>query len=414
VNDIILVTVDSWRYDAPNAMPRFSEMTDEWNSGYLICVASATNGAFPAILSSQFYPELYQNNGSVPEDTASLPTLLSDRGYSTGGFVASNPSLGKWSEHFDAWWNDGMSATGFDSNLAKRDLTVPGKLARLLALRPRIPAEDVLSRADEWWTRTDSPRFLWVHLMEPHEPYVPGFNLGREVGLFRSYASTVGHAKLRQNVPAWMKQHLKRLHYQTYVRLDRVLTPWLKAHDDATIVLTGDHGEEFDHGLIKHARLYDETVRVPLVSNDLFNSLSEEELVRQLDLAPSIVSELDISVPDTWEGTPSTDTPQPQEMINSSPEFERSWVGVRSKSWKIMFTYDWSDGFRGSETYNIEADPEESDPKSVLAAPSSLRERLSEFIDRPAISKKISSESELKTGINSEVEGRLKRLGYMN
>lgn len=410
MEDIILVTVDCWRNDAPDVMPQFEAMTESWNAGSVVCAAAATNGVFPAIFASQFYPDLYQRDGTIPDDAESIATVLSEQGYSTGGFVASNPFVGKWSEHFDEWWNDGMSASGTEDEW---NYTLFDNLKHLASLSPRTPAEDVLSRADDWWEQTASPRFLWVHLMEPHGPYFPGFDLGREVGLFRSYVSVTGSSKLGQDRPAWMDEQLKRLHYQCNKRLDRVLTPWLKSHEDATIVLTGDHGEEFDHGVLKHARLYDETVRVPLASNELFGSLGDKQLVRQLDLAPSLLAELGIGVPSSWEGTESTGEMQPQEMINSSPELERDWVGIRSESWKIIRPYDWDDGPQQSEAYHVESDPDEQESKPESAAPKELRDQLDEFVKRPVIAQELSSTDELQTGFNSEVEGRLKELGYI-
>jgi arylsulfatase A-like enzyme len=412
MSDLIFVTVDCWRADAPARMPRLESVTDGWHQGSTICAAAATNGVFPAIFASRFYPNVYGSDGSVPDVTRSLPSILGDNGYATGGFVASNPFVGKWSEHFDAWWNDGMSAGGVDENRHDRDNSLPRKLARFLQLRPYVPAEDVLARADEWWERTDGQRFLWVHLMEPHGPYLPGFHRGREIGLFRTYASIAGQAKLGDDRPDWMHRHLKRTHYQCVDRLDAVLGPWLERHDDATIVLTGDHGEEFDHGMIAHARLYDETVRVPLFVDDSVGSFAHGEFTRQLDLAPTILDHLDIDVPDAWEGG-RHETMPPQPMLNSAPTREMSWAGIRSTDWKVIRPYDWTDGFQELEAYHVAQDPAEVDPEPESAAPESLREQLEDFVARPAITAELTQDAQRTSGFDSEVEDRLQELGYL-
>jgi hypothetical protein len=415
MQDIILITTDCWRYDAVDQMPKLKSVTSEWTSGSVMCAAAATNGVFPAILASRFYPELYEDDGSIRKNTASLPSVLGEHGYSTGGFVASNPFLGKWSGHFDAWWNDGMSADGVDANREEVSISLVNKINRFANLIPRVPAEKILKRADDWWEQADSPRFLWIHLMEPHEPYLPGFQLSREIGLLKSYATIIGDEVLTEDqLPTWMRRHLKRLHHQCNKRLDGILAPWLKRHEDATFILTGDHGEEFDHGHIGHARLYDETVRVPLLSNESLGSSEEELLIRQLDLAPLLLSSLDIDVPSGWEGAETADPVQPQEIINGAPGFERTFVGIRSEAWKLIRAYDWSGELQESEVYQIESDPTEENPKSESVVPSSLRTQLDEFVDRPAISQTISGTEEMKSGFNSDVENRLRELGYMN
>ncbi len=105
-------------------------------------------------------------------------------------------------------------------------------------------ALDYLDGVDE-----ATPFFLFLHLEEPHEPYVshgpPADGFGRH---------TVGRydSDIR-----WMDHHLDRLIAQ--LRTSGLL-------ESTVIVFTSDHGEEFgEHGMTHHAhQLYEESVQVPL------------------------------------------------------------------------------------------------------------------------------------------------------
>lgn len=424
MKDIILVTIDCWRDDALGSMPKLSDSIVDRESSSLVCASAATHGAFAAILSSQYYPEAYTDSGEVREDITPLPEVLSDEGFATGGFVASNPYVGRWSEYFDEWWNDGMNSAelGENEEVKVEDRTMIDEVRSLVELTPPVSAEEILSRADEWWERQSSPRFLWVHLMEPHEPFLPGFDRGREAGLLKSYASLIINAKFkdldeesfRDDVPTWAREQLRELYYRSNEQLDSVLGPWIEEREDeATIVVTGDHGEEFDHGVLRHARLYDEVVRVPIVTTESLGELSEGGLGRQIDLGPTLLAELDVSTPDGWEGEVFSESMPPQLIINSAPQLGRDWVGIRSEEWKIIRPYDWERGKMESEAYNLASDPAEVDPLDESEAPDSLSEALDEFVDRPDVGAHLEENGDLETGLNSDVEGRLKELGYV-
>jgi arylsulfatase A-like enzyme len=129
--------------------------------------------------------------------------------------------------------------------------------------------------------------------------------------------------------------------------------------DDAIVVVTGDHGEEFEHGAYRHARLYDECVRVPLLIRNL-PGVARTDRVRQLDLAPSILDQLGRSAPDAWQGRPCDGTDRESFMLNHSPHRGESYVGVRTDRYKYIETLDAETGDRiGTELYDLATDPGE-------------------------------------------------------
>jgi arylsulfatase A-like enzyme len=409
-DDTILVTIDCWRHDAPTFMPEFQSVTGEWESRDMITGAAATNGVFPALFASSYSPRVYDGTGQVEEDVTPLPAVFERSGYETAGFVASNPYLQKWREYFGSWSNEGFEST--DGVTTAEDASVARKLRNFVFLGSAAEATDIFDMADDWWSNHDSPRFLWVHLMEPHEPYKPGLRLGTEYGLFKTYAALVGMRQFRESIERYerIRQSLKDLHFQCVRHLDRTLARWLDGYDGlATILVLGDHGEEFDHGIVRHARLYDETVRVPLYSNQP-ELLPPSPTVRQIDFAPSIATELDTSLPPDWEGEPWGDEMPPQPMFTYSPGKERGWVGIRSQKWKIIRAYELQEGFVGSEAYNLAADPEEVTPLPRSDAPSRLNEQLDDFVSRDDIA------AEMRQATDSQFKNatsRLRDLGYL-
>lgn len=149
----------------------------------------------------------------------------------------------------------------------------------------------VLPGALEWLDTVGEWRFfLYLHLMEPHAPYVPlpegrrrfapevpaGFDARRSVDqqweLLRRYGET-GTLDPSGVVPPEEQRWISDLYDGCVWSADHYLGELLArlaelGLDENTIVaVTSDHGEElFDHGLLAHAHaLHRELVRVPLV-----------------------------------------------------------------------------------------------------------------------------------------------------
>jgi arylsulfatase A-like enzyme len=255
--------------------------------------------------------------------------------------------------------------------------------------------------------------------MEPHSPYFPGFRRGIKVGLLKTYVSLFANAIHSDNdnyngsFPNWIQQHLKALYTQCNKELDSVLSNWIESYqDDATIVVAGDHGEEFDHGVITHARLYDETVKVPLLTNRNLGFQPANNLTRQIDIAPAISEYLDIEQPDSWEGDSSAEGDAPQLMIGSLELYNQFWLGVRTENWKLIKPYHVNQGFGETEVYNLAQDPAEENSLPESAAPEELLERLASFLEREHLKEELTENYGFVGGVDSSVEARLQELGY--
>jgi hypothetical protein len=182
-------------------------------------------------------------------------------------------------------------------------------------------AERLTGLARRWLATNQSrPFFLYVHYVDPHDPYDNSDLSGGRSAFYPGYRGDVsgrwvhgiflGRIPLRQ--PAEDVRHLSAL-YDSEVRFfDRYLARLMAAFDPATqrrtlFVLTSDHGEElYDHRGWKHGRtLYEEQLRVPLVlrwDGQLPAGTRLPGPVRLLDLAPTLVAAAGGTPPSSWQG----------------------------------------------------------------------------------------------------------------
>lgn len=150
-------------------------------------------------------------------------------------------------------------------------------LARLDAVNP-YPAENVLQPALALLKRlgTSRPVFLWTHVWPPHAPYLapPGARYqllpAGELDHYKDFLTDVGSYPAAKQ-PAVDKQ---RLRYQETIRgVDGSLGGFLQELqrqgrlDQALIVVTSDHGESFERGVLGHGgpALHEAMIHVPLL-----------------------------------------------------------------------------------------------------------------------------------------------------
>jgi arylsulfatase A-like enzyme len=230
---------------------------------------------------------------AIPFRGTFLPELFKNAGYDTAGFYTwkyLEPRFG-FGPGFDTYERIGSSVFS-DPELAKRfeALRAAGDTAeiqRWMAESPlafdeqRPTADEAVDAALAWLDARagDAPFFLFLHLFDIHDGYVPpapfdarftdpgyaGPVTGRRVTAPDSpVRPDMAPADLAQLVAlydgeiAWVDSQVGRV-------LDRL--DELGLAGDTVVVLTSDHGEEFfEHGGKTHrAQLYAESVHVPLV-----------------------------------------------------------------------------------------------------------------------------------------------------
>src|SRR5215472_9643580 len=147
---------------------------------------------------------------------------------------------------------------------------------------------DVVQRAEKWLDgHRTGPRFVWVHLYDPHDPYEPP--------------------------PPYSQTYKDRLYDGEIAYADSALAnflAYLKAHsldDNAIIIVVGDHGEslgehhEDTHGIF----LYDSTLHVPLIlklpKKENAGAVIEAQ-VRTTDILPTVLDFTDAPKPEHLDG----------------------------------------------------------------------------------------------------------------
>jgi len=142
--------------------------------------------------------------------------------------------------------------------------------------------------------------FLYLHLMDPHQPYrshsEPGVKApDLEPLAMRRREATDGEAVL-----------LRRLYAEEVRHVDDVLTPFLAAlPDDTVVVFTSDHGEALgEHGAWGHGlNLYQEGVLVPLLLRGPGVPRGEaSDPAQLLDLGPTVLELMGVAAADEMVG----------------------------------------------------------------------------------------------------------------
>ena len=189
-----------------------------------------------------------------------LPQLLRERGYATGAIV-STPRLGKNT-------GIGQGFDFFDDEVGLR--------------RDGAESEQI---AEHWLNSAGTSRaFLFLHLYEPHRPYVA-------IDRFSEYSPYDAEIAYADEVVGHLVHYLKT--HQLY--------------DRSTIVLLSDHGEGLgDHGEQEQGLfLYTEAIHVPLIVKQESNVGAGRriaDVVQHIDIVPTILDFAKAPIPGNLRG----------------------------------------------------------------------------------------------------------------
>jgi len=446
---LVLITVDCLRADhvgfggyERSTTPFLDSLSAEsFVFKNAIVGGTPTYYSFPSIMASRHPLALGRDVVGLAPGEATLATILKQSGYATGAFLAGNPYLSPrfgYHESFDVFHD--FLDTKSDSVPDKNDRDSGRRLRRrvnrglerfsrqfaplgalyqelyfeycqrklpavsLDGLR-RFPSGDVLvDQASAWLESLDGmPFFLWLHFMDPHAPYYPPQKAMEEMGGMtdanqarylnsywnRSDLAPRRLAKHRKEVIALYDAGIRWVD----VQLSR-LVEWLQQHgvwDGCTLVITGDHGEEFlEHGGRYHSpsKVCEELIRVPLllrVPNIKPNFV--RSALSLVDLAPTVVQALCASPPRSFRGksrwremqeNQDWDEAAVVECVGgcTNPFLAQSRMGarimaVREQRYKLVIDFKSS----GEQLFDLEADPRELNPLSAGTEPE-IRRRL--------------------------------------
>ncbi len=285
--DVVVVTLDTTRVDRIGAYGYAAAHTETidrlaaegirfdsaWSPMPLTIPAHATmfTGLFP-------YHHNIRSNGDnvLAPEFVTLAERLQAEGWATAASVAAFVTTRQWgfSQGFDAYF-DTLPEEGQGRNYwhmeRPGDLVVDDALNWLAG----VPAEQ--------------PVFLWVHLYDAHNPYVPR----------GAYAETLKDRPYDAEI-AFVDDQVKRLVDAFEGR--NVLWSLIADHGEGL----GDH-HEATHGLFT----YNATQRIPwIVSGAGIPARVVKEPVSSADLVPTLLRMLKLPVPEGLDGKPQPGTPQ--------------------------------------------------------------------------------------------------------
>ena len=205
----------------------------------------------------------------IPKGVPSLPKTLKAAGYETGAFVSAFPLDTRFglTEGFDVY-----------------DDKYPSRAATSLDF-PERRADKTVAAASDWLSARTGRWFLWVHVFDPHAPYIPP----------EPYASRYAKDPYSGEV-AYVDEMLGRLFQLIESRGETGRT---------LVILTADHGESLgEHGEMTHSYFaYNSTLQVPLVvavpglaSRRVYGLVSHE------DIFPTVCDVLGLVRPDGLRG----------------------------------------------------------------------------------------------------------------
>jgi arylsulfatase A-like enzyme/Tfp pilus assembly protein PilF len=385
MRDVVLITIDTLRWDAVGwsgegraATPSLDRLAAEGRA-FLDARAHAvvTLPSHATILSGRLpYEHGVRDNAlfSFHPDVPTLATILSERGYACGAFVSAFPLDRRF----------GL-ARGFEIY----DDEVSGRGSGRLLLAER-PGRETVSRALSWWeSRAGRPRFLWIHVFEPHFPYVPE----------EPFAS----------------RHREAPYFGEVETVDRILEPLLARVRESggvpapIVVVTADHGEalgehgERTHGLLAH----DATLKVPLLvwGPGAVEPGRDPEPARHVDVLPTILALVGVDLPSGVQGRSLLEA-GPR---SGAPLYFEALTGTLTRGAAPL--HGWmEDGFKAvdlpiPELYDLRSDPGEA-RNLAEERPDRLREMVARI---PAEAREI----EVPRSLDREARARLESLGYV-
>ena len=274
--DVLLVTIDTLRADAVGfagnreaSTPTLDRLAasgrvfTETHAHSVVTLPSHAN------ILTGLYPYVHgvrENTGfALSPRVPTLATMLGGAGYQTAAFVAAFPLDSRF---------------GLNQGFAVYDDSYPLGTSPDRFEMVQRRGDEVVAPALAWWTaHRGRKRFLWVHLYDPHAPYLPP----------EPFASRFrGNPYLGEVAAA-----------DSF--LAPLFEPFLAGKEKpAIVVVTADHGEALgDHGELTHGLFaYESTLKVPLVLwGRGIAPGRDERSARHVDLVPTVLGLLGLPVP---------------------------------------------------------------------------------------------------------------------
>lgn len=416
--NVILISIDTLRADllscygydkmtSPN-IDRFSEDSVLFKK----CIAQAPSTlASHASIFTSLIPSHHQASFArmiaLPKEIRTITEILKAKGYKTisfndGGQIAPDFGL---DQGFDVYRS---------TNKKKATLYF----------------SDIVKKSINWIVRNSEKKFfLFLHTYETHSPYTPKKkyldlfeeNYSGSLPMHTSdrVAQRINNGKIKVTKEDTL--HIINTYNAEIRAMDEsfgIFIDFLKKkelYDKTIIIFTSDHGEEFyEHGVMaSHSHtLFDELLHIPLIikfANSKFASREIKNLVRSIDMMPTLLDIVSIKIPENLEGVSLI--PMIKGRSKNEDLFaisERDMIEtLQDECWSIMYD-KWK--LYNSRLYDLEKDPfERIDISSEHAElKTTLRKKAIQFIKQIRI-----TQQKEKVELDETELEKLKALGYI-
>ncbi len=330
--------------------------------------ASSWTRSSMATLLTGLYPQRHNTvdrNDALPPDVPFLPDLLQKAGFQTAAFI-NNPNIGR--------------AFGFERGYS-HFLAYGGAAPRARRLRA-----DVAQLLPDLHSRF----FLYVHLLDPHEPYSPHRAWDDDPPTAAEYVSPQkimegSTPSTPENVARMRNQYDGEIH-----EMDQAIQGMVEDLDrfglleETLVVVTADHGEEFtEHNGLTHGNtLYGEVLEVPFLLGNLkppMRPRKSAEPFDQVDFLPTVLDALNLppeTVSDGASHWPAISAGEPLEARDLFSHLDldgKRFLAVQSEGLKLILTPSGSNG----QLFDLRRDPKELAPLPVASSEGNrLQQRL--------------------------------------
>lgn len=365
--NILIYLVDTLRADRLGCYGSTAGLTPEIDAfagnAILFETAIAQSSWTKASVASVFTGMWPVRHGAVKrpnklaEEAVTLAEMLRDAGYATTAFVA-NPNV---SDRF-----------GFDQGFENFTYYLREDMN---------PSDELTEKARAWINGRpgdDSrPFFLYLHNIDPHDPYSPPPEYLRRHAAEVPDAFVKNIAKIfgemtngRRPVSPKALERLEALYDGDIAYNDQnfgTLINFLRQaelYDDTLILFLSDHGEEFyEHKHLRHGRaLFEESTRIPMILKlaGSETDLRIKEPVQHIDILPTLLAYLGLDVPTQVEGRNLFASATAPEAIFSYLHLDGGpRISVRQGRFKLH-VHRTGDTLFKHQLYDLVADPGET------------------------------------------------------
>jgi len=449
MKDVLLITIDSLRADHIGCLGYERDTTpiiDDFAAGShsfdnAFAHACSTRPSFPSIMSST-HALMHGGFEMMTDRRTMVAEVFDDGGYETAGFHSNlylSADFG-YDRGFDTFYDsktdpsltarvrqrvrDTLDSDSFLYQFLASAFDTAERQAGINIGSAYETATDLTDRALKWVKQqsTDGPRFLWVHYMDVHHPYVPPaeyqrafrdspISESRSIQLRRKMIEepkTVTDSELQDIIDLYDAE-IRYTDAEIGRLIEEVEAAW---GTDPLTVITADHGEEFlDHGQFSHyTHFYDEVMQVPLFIDGVPESGSHNELVGLQDVPATLIDYAELPKPDSWQGwslrklLDGESWPRTHVIGDWSDRDGEFRYGYRDTEWKFVRRDS------GEELYYLPDDPKER--QNLIDEKPDAAKRLGAKIDEHERAIAATTSEQVEVEMDEDVKSRLRDLGY--